>query len=87
MESKLKILIDGSKEWRNSEGQLHREDGPAIELPNGSRGWFYEGKHHRVDGPAIEHIDGDKSWWYKDKWFNVSSQEEFERLLNLLAFL
>jgi len=26
--------------WRNSEGELHREDGPAIERANGAKEWW-----------------------------------------------
>lgn len=29
--------------WFNPKGQLHREDGPALELPNGVCKWFYNG--------------------------------------------
>jgi hypothetical protein len=35
-------------------GQLHREDGPAIERM-GSYSWYINGKLHRLDGPAIEY--------------------------------
>jgi len=46
--------------WR---GQLHREDGPAIERANGTKGWWRNGKRHRDDGPAWEWADGSKMWW------------------------
>ena len=46
--------------WR---GQLHREDGPASEYVNGSKGWWRNGKRHRDDGPAVEYANGDKEWW------------------------
>ena len=48
-------------------GKLHREDGPAIEYPNGTKAWYLNGKHHREDGPAAEHPDGYKSWYLNDK--------------------
>ena len=35
--------LDGSKYWRLN-GQYHREDGPAIEYPNGRKYWFLNGK-------------------------------------------
>ena len=58
------VTVDdnGTKEWY-SNGQLHREDGPAIERANGSKAWYINGKLHRKDGPAIEYVNGDKSWY------------------------
>jgi len=47
----------------------HREDGPAIEFPNGSRHWYQHGVLHRDDGPAIEWGDGSK-FWYRDGVFD-----------------
>jgi hypothetical protein len=35
-------------------GEIHREDGPAIERV-GSYSWYINGKLHRLDGPAIEY--------------------------------
>lgn len=43
-------------------GVLHREDGPAVEWPNGAKEWHVNGMLHRVDGPAIETPEGDKLW-------------------------
>ena len=48
-----------------NDGQLHREDGPAIEQANGNKWWYRNGQQHREDGPAIEWADGDK-WWYRN---------------------
>tara|TARA_R110000744_G_scaffold224810_1_gene343316 strand:- start:1932 stop:2225 length:294 start_codon:yes stop_codon:yes gene_type:complete len=53
---------DGFEEWR-LDGELHREDGPAIEYVNGDKGWYLNGWPHREDGPAIEYADGNKQWW------------------------
>ena len=52
-----KINIYGDKCWYK-EGQLHREDGPAIEDVNGIKYWYKEGKLHRLNGPAIEFASG-----------------------------
>jgi len=38
------IDIFGNKHYRLN-GELHREDGPAIEYPNGSKSWYYHGKY------------------------------------------
>ena len=43
-------------------GLLHREDGPALELPSGTRRWYRYGELHREDGPAIEKADGSYEW-------------------------
>ena len=34
----------GIKRWKNSEGQLHREDGPAREWANGHKEWYLNGR-------------------------------------------
>ena len=59
----------GNKYWRNSEGYIHREDGPAIEGANGSKFWFIDGKRHRVDGPAVERANGRKFWYFDGKQY------------------
>jgi hypothetical protein len=53
--------------------KLHREDGPAIERPNGTKSWYLNGKLHREDGPAIERPNGTK-FWYLNSVF-LSEQE------------
>ena len=52
----------GNKIWRNSAGQLHREDGPALETPYGGKEWYSNGQLHKTDDPAIITIDF--SIWY-----------------------
>ena len=42
----------GNIEFRNENGFLHREDGPAFEQPNGYKIWWLNGICHREDGPA-----------------------------------
>ena len=34
------------KVWR-SDGFVHREDGPAIERPDGTKSWYLSGVHYR----------------------------------------
>ena len=60
-EPTLTESADGRREWL-LHGKLHREDGPAIELPNGYREWWLNGKLHREDGPAIEWPNGYREW-------------------------
>ena len=57
-------IVDKDKFWYK-DGDLHREDGPAIEYSNGTEEWYKDGKLHREDGPASVDADGSKSW-YKD---------------------
>jgi hypothetical protein len=45
----------GDKKWYRND-KLHREDGPAIEEPDGSKMWYRDGKLHREDGPAVESL-------------------------------
>jgi hypothetical protein len=44
-------------------GELHREDGPAIEWANGRKEWYYRGELHRENGPAVEHANGNEEYW------------------------
>jgi len=55
------------KEYRNSEGQLHRVDGPAIEWADGTTEWWLNDSRHRENGPAVESADGTKEWWLNGK--------------------
>ncbi len=48
-------------------GKRHREDGPAVELSNGTSEWYKHGERHRENGPAIVRNDGYKSWWLNGK--------------------
>ncbi len=54
-------------EYYNDKGELHREDGPAIEYNNGTKHWYINNQLHRIDGPAIEHSDGSKYWFKNGK--------------------
>jgi hypothetical protein len=65
----MKCEIDeyGDKIWYNDAGQIHREDGPAIEASNGSKYWYVNGKFHREDGPAWASRSGSKTWYINGK--------------------
>lgn len=43
--------------------RLHRKDGPAVELDDGSKRWYFNGLPHRDDGPAVE--QDNRRYWYK----------------------
>ena len=49
--------------YKNKDGKLHRENGPAVESINGDKYWYINDQLHRIDGPAIEHADGSKQWY------------------------
>ena len=46
---------------------LHREDGPAIEYPCGTKLWFYNNLAHREGGPAVEYSSGTTKWFVHGK--------------------
>ena len=62
--------------WYNEEDQLHREDGPAYELADGTKKWWLNGQRHREDGPAIEWFDGYKEWYLNGEDL---TEEEFNK--------
>ena len=57
------IQKDGTKVWKNDNGNLHREDGPAVIFPDGIQQWHINGKLHREDGPAAIYSDGTQFWY------------------------
>jgi len=58
-----KVVVDNSIIVWYLNGKRHREDGPAIELSDGTKFWYRNGKLHREDGPASEYSDGTKFWY------------------------
>ena len=82
MKSKVKITKE-TYIWKNEDedgviyykdGKKHREDGPAVEMKDGSRQWFINGNLHREDGPAVEGCDGTREWYNRAVQL---SEEEF----------
>lgn len=75
--SKKTELADGSVYYQNEFG-YHREDGPAIILPD-RKIWMINGKKHRLDGPAVEGKNVE-SYYINDELF---SREKFiQKILN-----
>jgi hypothetical protein len=63
-----KVIVGSlATHWYNSKGQLHRENGPAVEHADGYKEWWLNGQRHRENGPAIEYTNGYKEWWLNDK--------------------
>ena len=48
-------------------GQVHREDGPAVIWADGGQEWWLNGQRHREDGPAVIWADGGQEWWLNDQ--------------------
>jgi len=68
----------GNKYWYDSDGGLHREDGPAVEWAEGSKYWLKHDEYHREDGPAVEDSSGYKYYYLEgvryteeDYWENI----------------
>jgi hypothetical protein len=64
--TKIEILSAGTKYWYKN-GELHRENGPAIEYLDGTKFWCINGLRHRKDGPAAEFVNGRKEWYKNGK--------------------
>jgi hypothetical protein len=67
MTSTMKINARGVKEWFNSKGQKHREDGPASIWPDGDYFWYKNGLLHRLIGPATNFPNDKLHWWIDGK--------------------
>ncbi len=76
MKPEMTINELGTKFWLLND-LLHREDGPAIEYPDGTKHWFLNGEYHCEDGPAFEYADGTKMWYLNGK--SVSWQEVYRQ--------
>ena len=64
-------IVDGygTVRWYK-DGNLHRDEGPAIEWTNGTKEWLVNGKLHREDGPAVEYPAGTELWYQQGKIHN-----------------
>ena len=60
---RIEVDMSGSRRYYNDAGQLHRIDGPAVEMSDGGKSWYQNGLRHRTDGPAIEWANGTKRWY------------------------
>jgi hypothetical protein len=59
---RINTTSDGSRYWYLN-GELHRDDGPAIMLPDGTQFWFLNDQLHRTDGPAVVLPNGERYWY------------------------
>jgi hypothetical protein len=77
-------------EYRDEKGNLHREDGPAIERNDGSKYWYLNGKKHREDGPAVEYSNNIATSYYLNEkcyskldWEQEVIKLKLKRILDL----
>ena len=66
---KCRIVTDefSTIRYYNTEGKIHREDGPAVIDPNSGVQWLRNGIRHRDNGPAIIYAGGDEFWYNNGK--------------------
>ena len=72
---RIEVNMYGTRRYYNNAGELHRDEGPAVEWADGTKLWYQNGQLHRTDGPAVESRDGDKRWYINgkrltEKYFN-----------------
>jgi hypothetical protein len=82
MKNGLQIDSNGNKYWYLNDN-LHREDGPAIEMKNSRKEWWINGQRHREDGPAIEYNYGSKDWWLENRIVYSKHQNHIHLFPNL----
>ncbi len=59
------VEADGWIIYKNENGKVHRDDGPAMIAPNGYQSWYKNDIHHRDNGPAAILPNGTQ-YWYKN---------------------
>ena len=64
------IDSNGTRIWRNSEGEIHRDSNvPARIWTDGTLFYYQNGLIHRNgDLPAVIHPDGHCQWWQNGDW-------------------
>ena len=78
---RIEVDMRGTRWYYNSENQLHRDGGPAVEWAGGPKWWMQNGKRHRIDGAAIEYSDGDKAWYINGE--ELTEDEFNQRVKNV----
>lgn len=63
MNSVYETMAAGNIQFLDANYQPHRDDGPAIICPNGSRYWYQHGQLHRVGGPAVSEPFNHVEFW------------------------
>lgn len=88
MESKCFTDKYGNKRWYNDLGELHREDGPAIEYRAGTKAWFVRARYHNIKGPSFISVTGRVDWFIdgeefetKEDWFAALTSDQKENYI------
>ena len=68
---RLLIYNDGSEEWRDDKGRMHRLDGPAIKCSTGTEVWYFQDCFHRIGGPAFTYRNIEFKWYQYGKLHNT----------------
>ena len=63
------MCSDGTVEWKDTSGELHREnDRPAVIHSDGAKEWWWHGAQHREgDQPAVIYPGRRQEWWWHDQ--------------------
>ena len=51
----------------NENGELHQEDGPAIEIIHNTAVWYKADNLYGIDGPEYFDVLDRREWWVNDK--------------------
>lgn len=70
----LHINESGDKSWYK-DGEIHREDGPAIIWYDGDQWWFKAGKLHRDHGPAVIGRNNMNAWYKEGEKYEPTAHE------------
>lgn len=81
---KYRVVVEpnGTRKCYNALGQLHCEEGPAVEYQTGGKVWYRNGMTHREDGPAVVYPNSQKCWFIEDC---AVSQEKFNEYVSRIA--
>ena len=62
---------DGTITYRNADGKLHNENGPAIVCTDGYKFYYINGELHNPHGPAVVYPDGYKAYCMHGRLHNA----------------
>lgn len=73
---RMKVTDGDIRRWYLGQ-QRHRDDGPAVEYPNGDYVWYDHGKFHRDGAPAAR-VEGKYLWAQYDELHRVDGPAVYE---------
>lgn len=72
--AKVVIDSDGTKTYYNDDGQIHREDGPALIYPNGCTEHWINGEYasnYELGAPDVVD-EGGVTWWHDRQHHSIN---------------